>query len=177
MNWWPTRSEHDDARRFFEDGFRTVFRRIRDRTPPGFPISVFYAFKQAESDDHGDSSTGWETLLDGMIRAGWMVTGTWPLRTELGNRTRAMDSNALASSIVLACRPEADRRGITDRRGFLATFARANCQDGCGSCSKETSHLWIWRRRRSGRGWRYSRDIGRSPSRTARRCACAPRCS
>jgi putative DNA methylase len=112
--------KHEDARRFFEDGFRAVFRRIRDHTPPDFPISVFYAFKQAESDDHGDSSTGWETLLDGMISADWMVTGTWPLRTELGNRTRARDSNALASSIVLACRPKQIDAGITDRRGFLA---------------------------------------------------------
>ena len=112
--------KHEDARRFFEEGFRAVFRRIRDHTPPAFPISVFYAFKQAESDDHGDSSTGWETLLDGMIGAGWMVTGTWPLRTELGNRTRARDSNALASSIVLACRPKRIDAGIIDRRGFLA---------------------------------------------------------
>ena len=111
---------HKDARRFFEDGFRAVFRRIREGALTDYPITVFYAFKQAESDDHGDSSTGWETLLDGMILSGWMVTGTWPLRTELGNRMRSLRSNALASSIVLACRPRREDAGITDRRGFLA---------------------------------------------------------
>jgi putative DNA methylase len=111
---------HKDARHFFEDGFRTVFLRIRESTPAEYPITVFYAFKQAQSDDQGDSSTGWETLLDGMIRSGWMVTGTWPLRTELGNRMRNLDSNALASSIVLACRPRSDEADSTDRRGFLA---------------------------------------------------------
>jgi putative DNA methylase len=111
---------HKDARRFFEDGFRAVFKRIREGTLADYPITIFYAFKQAESDDHGDSSTGWETLLDGMIRGGWMVTGTWPLRTELGNRMRSLGSNALASSIVLACRPRGEDAGIADRRGLLS---------------------------------------------------------
>jgi putative DNA methylase len=111
---------HTDAQRFFEEGFRTVFRRVREGAQADYPIAVFYAFKQAEADHHGEASTGWETLLDGMIRGGWMVTGTWPLRTELGNRIRGLDSNALASSIVLACRSRLEEAGITDRRGFLA---------------------------------------------------------
>src|SRR5262249_50006250 len=111
---------HKDAQRFFETGYRTVFQRIREGTKASFPITVFYAFKQTESDSHGDSSTGWETLLEGMVQTGWMVTGTWPLRTELGNRMRSLDSNALASSIVLACRTRQDNADTTDRRGFLA---------------------------------------------------------
>ena len=69
--------------KFFEDGFKKFSARICDDTPAGFPITVFYAFKQAENDDDGrHASTGWETLLEGMIRAGWAVTGTWPMRTE-----------------------------------------------------------------------------------------------
>jgi putative DNA methylase len=108
-----------DARRFFEEGFRSVFRQIREGTLTTYPITVFYAFKQAESDDHGDSSTGWETLLEGMIRSGWQVSGTWPIRTELRTRNRGRESNALASSIVLSCRPRGDSAGVTDRRGFL----------------------------------------------------------
>jgi len=47
-----------------------------------YPITVYYAFKQSESDDEGEASTGWETLLDGMIRSGWEITSTWPLRSE-----------------------------------------------------------------------------------------------
>jgi putative DNA methylase len=115
---------HKDAQRFFEAGYRTVFEHIRESANTDFPITVFYAFKQTESDSHGDSSTGWETLLEGMIQTGWMVTGTWPLRTELGNRMRSLDSNALASSIVLACRPRKDDAETTDRRGLLALLRK-----------------------------------------------------
>lgn len=112
---------HTDARRFFEDGFRAVFKKIcEDDALPPYPMSVFYAFKQAETDSQGDSSTGWETLLDSMIGTGWMVTGTWPIRTERGGRPRDNESNALASSIVLACRPRGAAAGTTDRRGLLA---------------------------------------------------------
>jgi len=114
---------HKDADKFFEDGYRNVFQRICEGTPPGYPISVFYAFKQAESDDDGGhASTGWETLLEGMLASGWAVTGTWPIRTELSNRPRGLESNALASSIVLACRPRPENARITDRRGLIAAL-------------------------------------------------------
>jgi putative DNA methylase len=107
------------ANEFFEQGFARVFARIQEHAPESYPITVFYAFKQAESNDGGDSSTGWETLLEGMIRSQWTVTATWPMRTELGNRMRGLDSNALASSVVLACRPRGESAPATDRRGFL----------------------------------------------------------
>jgi putative DNA methylase len=111
---------HKDANKFFEDGFTNVFQRICEITPSGFPITVFYAFKQAEdNDDGGHASTGWETLLEGMITSGWAVTGTWPVRTERGGRTRDIQSNALASSIVLACRQRPSNAGFTDRRGLI----------------------------------------------------------
>jgi putative DNA methylase len=111
---------HVDAEAFFEEGFRKVFKRIWDGSALGYPITIFYAFKQAEADDHGESSTGWETLLDGMIQSGWQMTGTWPMRTERIGRSRHIESNALASSIVLACRPRGENAGATDRRGLLA---------------------------------------------------------
>jgi putative DNA methylase len=111
------------AQQFFEDGFEKVFARISEHTPDGFPITVVYGFKQSETDGAGGhASTGWETLLEGMIKTGWAVTGTWPMRTELGNRTRALDSNALASSIVLACRPRPADAEVTDRRGLIAAL-------------------------------------------------------
>jgi putative DNA methylase len=111
------------AERFFEDGFTDVFRRVREGTPDEYPITVFYAFKQAETDDDGGhASTGWETLLEGMISAGWVVTATWPTRTERGGRTRDIESNSLASSIVLACRPRPADAGFTDRRGLIAAL-------------------------------------------------------
>jgi len=110
-----------NAERFFEEGFSSVFRHIRSGTPEGFPVTVFYAFKQSESDGAGgQKSTGWETLLESMIGAGWAVTATWPIRTELVNRAGAMGANSLAASIALACRPRPTNSGFTDRRGFIA---------------------------------------------------------
>jgi putative DNA methylase len=113
----------DQAKRFFEARFEEVFTRIREGTPDGYPISFFYAYKQAETDGDGNyASTGWETLLEGMLRTGWAVTGTWPMRTELGNRMLSIGSNVLASSIILACRPRAVTAKVTDRRGLIAAL-------------------------------------------------------
>ncbi|MDX6276666.1 MAG: putative methylase [Nocardioidaceae bacterium] len=108
------------AREFFENGFAEVFSTARATASLDFPISVFYAFKQAETQGGDSASTGWETLLDGMIRSGWTITATWPMRSEMASRTRSIDSNALASSIVLALRPRPNDAPIIDRRGFVA---------------------------------------------------------
>lgn len=112
----------DGARQFFEAGFRSVFARARESAKSDCPITVWYAFKQSESDDEGDASTGWETLLDGMIKSGWEITSTWPNRSELGNRMIASGTNALASSIVLSLRPRDADAGTTDRRGFISVL-------------------------------------------------------
>lgn len=114
----PYRQE--DPHKFFEDGYREVFTQIRKRTPSGYPITVYYAFKQTEIDSDGDhSSTGWETLLEGMLAAGWTVTATWPVRTELSNRMIGINKNALASSVVLSCRPRPTDARFIDRRGLI----------------------------------------------------------
>jgi len=110
------------AKEFFEDGFRRVFAHARSAALADFPITVYYAFKQSDADDDGIASTGWETLLDGMIRSGWAITATWPMRSELGNRMRSLGSNALASSIVLSLRPRSEGAPTTDRRGLIAAL-------------------------------------------------------
>lgn len=112
----------EGARKFFESGFRRVFAEARAAALDGYPITVYYAFKQADATDDGTASTGWETLLDGMIGSGWAITATWPVRTELSTRMRGLDSNALASSIVLALRPRPDDAATTDRRGLIAAL-------------------------------------------------------
>jgi putative DNA methylase len=110
------------ARQFFEDSFRNVFAHARESALWGYPITVYYAYKQTEAGDDGTASTGWETLLDGMIRSGWTITGTWPCRTETGSRMIAQGANALASSIVLSLRPRPDDAPTTDRRGLIAAL-------------------------------------------------------
>ncbi|QOW01476.1 DUF1156 domain-containing protein [Rhodococcus pyridinivorans] len=107
------------AHKFFEEGFREVFRRARETALPDYPTAVYYAFKQQSSDDHGEASTGWETLLEGMIRSGWSIVATWPLRSERGGRMISVGTNALASSIVLALKPRPVDASTTDRRGFI----------------------------------------------------------
>lgn len=109
----------DGARNFFENGFCDVFARARESASADYPITVYYAFKQSESASDGEASTGWETLLEGMIRSGWEITSTWPIRSEMANRLRSIGSNALASSIVLSLRPRRADSPIVDRREYI----------------------------------------------------------
>ncbi len=110
----------EHAERFFLNGMTDAMRRLTAQAHPAFPVTIYYAFKQAESDRaDGTSSTGWETFLEAVIKAGFATTGTWPMRTELANRMRGADSNALASSIVLVCRSRPPVATTTSRRAFL----------------------------------------------------------
>lgn len=120
----------EGAQRFFEEGLGTAFHRMRQAHNSEYPLTVFYAFKQAEDDESRDegnaaiASTGWETMLEGLIRAGFTITGTLPMRSELGNRMRSLDSNALATSIVLVCRPRPESAPLATRRDFLNALKR-----------------------------------------------------
>src|SRR5579875_3159458 len=117
----------EKAQRFFEEGLGKAFARMREAQNPAFPLMLFYAFKQTETEQNqGDEdssaalvSTGWETMLEGLIRTGFQITGTWPMRSELSNRMIASGTNALASSVVLACRPRADDAPLATRREFI----------------------------------------------------------
>jgi putative DNA methylase len=111
------------AEAFFLDGMTRAMRRLVDQAHPAFPVTIYYAFKQSESDsDTGTTSTGWETFLDAVIRAGFGITGTWPVRTERPGRMRDTGSNALASSIVLVCRKRPVSAPIATRREFVAAL-------------------------------------------------------
>ncbi len=97
--------------------------RLAEQTHPAFPVTIYYAFKQSESDAiDGTASTGWETFLDAVIRAGFATSGTWPMRTELGNRMRSTDSNALASSIIIVCRQRDATAPNATRREFVSAL-------------------------------------------------------
>ena len=121
----------DEAREFFEDGFGKAMRRMRANQHPEYPVTIYYAFKQSETEDDEDddtgnatASTGWETMLAGLLSAGFQVTGTWPMRSELTNRPTASGTNALASSIVLVCRPRPEDAPLTTRKDFLGNLKR-----------------------------------------------------
>ncbi|MGO9470947.1 MAG: hypothetical protein ACLQVF_43195, partial [Isosphaeraceae bacterium] len=124
----------DKARSFFEAGMGRVLLQILNANDPHYPTTVYYAFKQAEDHSESDVATnvldvartsgGWETFLQGLTDAGWQINGTWPMRTELGSRTRNRESNALASSIVLVCRPRPANASLATRKDFLTALRR-----------------------------------------------------
>ena len=111
----------EKAEAFFLDGMTQAMHRLAEQAHPAFPVTIYYAFKQSESDgDRGTASTGWETFLDAVIRR-VCHQGTWPMRTEL-TANRSMGTNALASSIVLVCRPRAADAPTATRRDFLTAL-------------------------------------------------------
>lgn len=108
------------AEAFFLGRMTEAMKRIAEDAHPAFPVTIYYAFKQAESEGgEGTSSTGWETFLDAVIHAGFSICGTWPMRTERGSRNRSIDSNALASSIILVCRKRSENATSVGRREFI----------------------------------------------------------
>jgi len=114
----------------FEDGFRELFSKLSLSHDSETPMTVFYAYKQEDheaghsADGSGAGATGWEKLLQGMIDNGLQITATWPMRTEMGSRLVGRGTNALASSIVLACRKRPADAGLTDRQGFIRSLRR-----------------------------------------------------
>jgi putative DNA methylase len=123
----PYRNEGSKAKakQFFENGLKSVFQHIKKIQHPDFPMTVYYAFKQTENDEDEikglqSASTGWESMLMSLISSGFRITGTWPIRTEKRGRMVAVGTNALASSIVLVCRPKTADATVATRRDFLS---------------------------------------------------------
>jgi len=123
----------EEARRFFEQGLRAAFECMRDTQDPEYPLAIYYAFKQTETEAEHDGdeqsaeaivSTGWETMLQGLVDAGFQITATWPMRTEMGVRSVARETNALASSIVIACRVRPADAPKASRAEFLRALRK-----------------------------------------------------
>jgi putative DNA methylase len=118
---------HKDGKRgaetFFLDGMTKAMHRLAELSHPAFPLTIYYAFKQAESNDvSGTTNTGWDTFLAAVIKAGFEITGTWPMRTELANKLLGVGSNMLASSIVLVCRARSVSAPRATRREFVSAL-------------------------------------------------------
>lgn len=118
----------EGARDFFEEGMFSTFKQVNKYAREDVPVTIYYAFKQSETETKNDvestASTGWETMLSAIIRAGFSITGTWPMRTEMANRSIASGSNALASSIVLVCRKRSEDAPMGTRRDFVMSLKR-----------------------------------------------------
>ncbi len=129
----PYRFEGDKqkAKEHFETGFRQSFAALKSRLDPRFPMTVYYAFKQEEEEDEAESrtaninlTTGWETMLEALLSAGFLITATWPVRASQAWRMVSMGTNALASYIVLACRPRPEGAPLATRREFVGALKK-----------------------------------------------------
>mgnify|MGYP004513518403 CR=1 FL=1 len=114
------------ARDFFEDGMLQTCRQIYKYAREDVPVTIYYAYKQSDTDEdvNQTASTGWETMLNAIVQAGFSITGTWPMRTERSVRTIANGTNALATSVVLVCRKRAEDAPFTTRRNFINELKR-----------------------------------------------------
>jgi putative DNA methylase len=107
---------------FFMHGMSRALHRLAEHAHPASPVTIYYAFRQAETDgDEGTASTGWETFLDAVLHAGFAVSGTWPMRTELSGALKTL-RNALASSIILVCHPRPASAPTASRREFVSAL-------------------------------------------------------
>jgi putative DNA methylase len=113
----------EKAETFFLDGMTQAMHRLAEQAHPAFPVTIYYAFKQSESDGgEGTTNTGWDTFLAAVIEAGFAISGTWPMRSEQEHRMIGMGTNALASSIVLVCRKQQANAPTATRREFVAAL-------------------------------------------------------
>jgi len=113
----------EKAETFFLDGMTQAMHRLAEQAHPAYPVTIYYAFKQSENDGvDGTTNTGWDTFLAAVIEAGFAITGTWPMRTERDARSIGIGTNALASSIVLVCRPRPANAPTATRREFVAVL-------------------------------------------------------
>jgi putative DNA methylase len=108
-----------NAESFFLNGMTGAMHSLASQAHPAFPTTIYYAFKQSDTTDIGTGNTGWETFLGAVMKAGFAISGTWPMRTEKEGRVTGNGTNALASSIVLVCRPRDIGAASISRRDFL----------------------------------------------------------
>ena len=113
----------EKAKKFFEDGMLSACKQMYEYARDDIPVTIYYAYKQSDSDANGTASSGWETMLSAIINAGFSINGTWPMKTELVTALKSK-VNALASSIVLVCRKRPEDAPQTTRRNLIAALRR-----------------------------------------------------
>ena len=114
----------DGARSHFENGMRRFMNATVAAQRPDVPVTIFYAYKATEVSKGDSSASGWDTFLQSIVDSEMTVTATWPVRTENKTRLRALNSNVLATSVVLACRRRESSAGVTTRADFMSELRR-----------------------------------------------------
>jgi len=119
---------NEAAEKHFRDGFSLAFGNMNKIAHADVPMTVYYAFKQQEDDTDEEetqrASTGWETMLEGLVDAGFQITGTWPIRTTKKARSVARKTNALASAVVLVARQRSTGAAMATRKEFASVLRK-----------------------------------------------------
>ena len=111
-------SSKEAGEAFFMDGMTHAMHRLAEQAHPSFPVTIYYAFKTSETRKSGTTSTGWETFLEAVLKAGFSISGTWPTRTETTAGLK-QKINALVSSVILVCRQRNPSASTISRREFI----------------------------------------------------------
>ena len=109
----------DAAEQFFMEGMSDALANMHRSGSDEFPVTIYYAFKQSEMADEGLTAPGWATFLQGVVDTGYVIDGTWPVRTERTARSTSIGTNALASSIVMVCRKRSPDALVLTRQEFM----------------------------------------------------------
>lgn len=148
---------YEEAERHFREGFALAFGNMYRLSNVDVPMTVYYAFRQQENEEDADddaqrSSTGWETMLEGLVNAGFQITGTWPVRTTKKARSVARKTNALASAVVLVARQRPVQAPVATRKEFLSALRR-ELPRALKHLLRPASLLWISHRRPLDQAW------------------------
>jgi len=98
---------------------------------PDFPLALFYAFNQSEQDDDGVASTGWETVLEGLLAAGLAVNGTWPMRTPRWRSLSRVEFRCAAAMSEMTPLRSPERRGARPPADFARSLRGLVGADRC----------------------------------------------
>lgn len=109
----------DRADQHFVDSFGRAFANLAGLHDDRFPLPLFYAYRQKQARGEGVGSTGWETMLEGLLGAGLAVVGTWPILTE-SVETIKKTKSSLSTSVVVVCRKRPTTAPLATRREFLS---------------------------------------------------------
>ena len=112
----------EQAAEHFETGMAEFMAQVAQHQPADVPATIYYAYKATETKEGEVRTTGWDTFLQAVLDAGLQVNATWPMRTERPGRMLSIGTNALASSIILACRPRPPSAVPATRGEFIAAL-------------------------------------------------------
>ena len=113
----------DLADKFFLNGMTNVMSHMAKQGRNDIPTTIYYAFRQSEVDESGTSSKGWANFLQSVINAGYQVSATWPVRTELISQLKK-NRNTLSTSVVLSCRKRPENADTVTRSEFIHALKR-----------------------------------------------------